>query len=105
MSPYLGSGHQLPAKLTLASDSDSPVGQRIGAKVLGLARYADAIASSDSASWSLRGRHVPGCTSTHRSESNCTRFAMAWYAHVTKHLSAPEPEAWSRPSETVGGAA
>lgn len=76
-----------------------------GAKVLGLARYADTIHSSDSMAWSLRGRYIPGCTPSHRSESNCTRFAMAWYAHVTKHLPAPEPEAWSRPSETVGRAA
>jgi hypothetical protein len=57
-----------------------------GAKVLGLARYADAIASSDSASWSLRGRHVPGCTYTHRSESNCLRFALRWHAQLLASL-------------------
>ncbi|MGW5053985.1 deazapurine DNA modification protein DpdA family protein [Actinokineospora sp. NPDC004072] len=57
-----------------------------GAKVLGLARYADAIISSDSASWSLRGRHVPGCTSTHRSESNCLRFALAWHQRLISSL-------------------
>lgn len=60
-----------------------------GAKVLGLARYADAIASSDSASWSLRGRHVPGCTSTHRSESNCLRFALDWHARLLATLNPP----------------
>ncbi|WP_455424364.1 deazapurine DNA modification protein DpdA family protein [Amycolatopsis magusensis] len=32
-----------------------------GVKIIGLARYADALASSDSAAWNLRGRHVPGC--------------------------------------------
>jgi hypothetical protein len=53
-----------------------------GAKVLGLARYVDAIASSDSASWSLRGRHVPGCTPTHSSESNCLRFALSWHRRL-----------------------
>lgn len=53
-----------------------------GAKVLGLGRYAEAIASSDSASWSLRGRHVRGCTPTHRSESNCLRFALDWYSRL-----------------------
>jgi hypothetical protein len=57
-----------------------------GAKVLGLGRYADAIASSDSASWSLRGRHVPGCTSTHRSESNCLRFALDWHTRLLATL-------------------
>ncbi|MBB5808899.1 hypothetical protein F4560_008667 [Saccharothrix ecbatanensis] len=62
-----------------------------GAKVLGLARYADAIASSDSASWSLRGRHVPGCTSTHRSESNCLRFALAWHDALTRQLRTTQP--------------
>jgi hypothetical protein len=53
-----------------------------GAKILGLGRFADAIASSDSASWSLRGRHVRGCTPTHRSESNCLRFALDWYSRL-----------------------
>jgi hypothetical protein len=57
-----------------------------GAKVLGLARYADAIASSDFASWSLRGRHIPGCTSSHRSESNCLRFALAWHTKLLDSL-------------------
>jgi hypothetical protein len=62
-----------------------------GAKVLGLGRYADAIASSDSASWSLRGRHVPGCTSTHRSESNCLRFALNWHTRLLATLSPSAP--------------
>lgn len=51
-----------------------------GTKILGLGRFADAIASSDSAAWSFRGRYVPGCTPSHRSESNCQRFALAWHA-------------------------
>lgn len=76
-----------------------------GAKVLGLGRYADAISSSDSASWSLRGRYVPGCSPTHRSESNCLRFALTWYARVTQPLPAPDPKACSRPSELSGRAA
>lgn len=62
-----------------------------GAKVLGLARYADAIASSDSASWSLRGRHMPGCTSTHRSESNCLRFALDWHTRLVATLTPSAP--------------
>ena len=67
-----------------------------GVKVLGLARYADAIASSDSASWSLRGRHMPGCTSTHRSESNCLRFALDWHTRLLATL-APSAPAEHRP--------
>ncbi|PWK84467.1 hypothetical protein C8D88_10882 [Lentzea atacamensis] len=52
--------------------------------------------------WSLHGRYLRGCTPSHRSESNCVRFALDWYARVTKHLPAPEPETTSCPPETVG---
>jgi hypothetical protein len=62
-----------------------------GAKVLGLGRFADAIASSDSAAWSFRGRYVPGCTPSHRSESNCQRFALAWHARLQTSLRAEKP--------------
>ncbi len=51
-----------------------------GVKITGLARYADAISSCDAAAWSLRGRRVPGCAASHRTESNCLRFALAWPA-------------------------
>ncbi|QFU88276.1 hypothetical protein [Amycolatopsis sp. YIM 10] len=57
-----------------------------GVKITGLARYADALVSSDSTSWSLRGRHVPGCTASHRSESNCLRFALAWHDRLVCSL-------------------
>nr|WP_245589661.1 hypothetical protein [Amycolatopsis balhimycina] len=62
-----------------------------GAKVLGLGRYADAISSSDSASWSFRGRYVPGCSPSHRSESNCLRFALGWHTRLLTSLRAEEP--------------
>jgi len=61
-----------------------------GAKVLGLARYADAICSSDSLAWSFRGRHVPGCSPSHRSESNCVHFALAWHTRLLASLSATD---------------
>jgi hypothetical protein len=61
-----------------------------GAKVLGLGRYADAISSSDSAAWSFRVRYVPGCTPSHRSESNCLRFALAWHTRLLTSLRAEE---------------
>ncbi|UJW32597.1 hypothetical protein L3Q67_02055 [Saccharothrix sp. AJ9571] len=62
-----------------------------GVKITGLARYADALASSDSAAWSLRGRHVPGCASSHRSESNCLQFALAWHDRVVRALDTAPP--------------
>ncbi|ROP37343.1 DUF7221 family queuine tRNA-ribosyltransferase-like protein [Saccharothrix texasensis] len=58
-----------------------------GVKLTGLARYADTITSSDSASWSLTGRYTTGCTPTHRSESNCLRFALAWHNRVLQTLT------------------
>ncbi|WP_442785104.1 deazapurine DNA modification protein DpdA family protein [Amycolatopsis sp. H20-H5] len=61
-----------------------------GAKVLGLSRYADAVRSSDSLSWSFRGRHVPGCSPSHRSESNCVHFALAWHTRLLASLSATD---------------
>jgi hypothetical protein len=61
-----------------------------GAKVLGLGRYADAICSSDSLAWSFRGRYVPGCSPSHRSESNCVHFALAWHARLLTSLRTEE---------------
>jgi hypothetical protein len=59
-----------------------------GAKVGGLSRYADAICSSDSLAWSFRGRHVRGCSPSHRSESNCVHFAVAWHTRLLASLPA-----------------
>ena len=53
-----------------------------GVKTTGLRRYAEALSSSDSAAWSLRGRHVPGCTPSHQTESNCLRFALSWHRRI-----------------------
>lgn len=53
-----------------------------GAKTLGLANIAGDVASSDSMGWSARGRHVAGCSHSHKTEANCLRFALAWRAHV-----------------------
>lgn len=58
-----------------------------GAKVLGMERYADVIASSDSMAWSVRGRHVPGCAPGHRTESNCLRFALSWRWNLITKLA------------------
>lgn len=62
-----------------------------GVKTLGLARYGEAIASSDSAAWSFSGRYLPGCTSSHRSEANCLRYALAWRTRLHQKLTAPAP--------------
>ncbi len=50
-----------------------------GVKAGGLARYGHALASADSMAWSFRARRsepLAGCT--HKSCSNCLRFALAW---------------------------
>ena len=59
-----------------------------GVKLSGLNRYAETLSSSDSMSWSMRGRYVPGCTPSHRSESNCLRFALAWYDRLQRSFGA-----------------
>jgi hypothetical protein len=59
-----------------------------GVKITGLHRYADALVSTDSAAWSLSGRYVPGCSPSHRTESNCLRYAMAWHQRLGRSLDA-----------------
>jgi hypothetical protein len=49
-----------------------------GVKTAGLRKYAKYLASADSMAWSFRGRHVPGCTTTHKTEANCLPFALLW---------------------------
>jgi hypothetical protein len=59
-----------------------------GAKLTGLQRFADALASADSLAWSYRARRdhpLPGCP--HKSCSNCPRYASRWRAQVM-HLLA-----------------
>jgi hypothetical protein len=72
-----------------------------GAKALGLARYADAICSSDSLAWSFRGRHVPGCSPSHRSESNCVHFALAWHSRLLASLPADISDSPDHPRRPV----
>jgi hypothetical protein len=55
-----------------------------GAKVTGLRRYADAIASADSLAWSFRARKIgrlPGCVHAHHC-ANCPRWALLWRAEL-----------------------
>ncbi|MGI5404147.1 DUF7221 family queuine tRNA-ribosyltransferase-like protein [Streptomyces sp. CA-135486] len=49
-----------------------------GVKSVGLRKYAQYLTSADSMAWSFRGRHVPGCTDTHKTEANCLPFALSW---------------------------
>jgi hypothetical protein len=59
-----------------------------GVKTEGLRRYGQYLASADSMAWSLRGRHVRGCSHgghgrrTPLSESNCLHFASEWRSKV-----------------------
>jgi hypothetical protein len=57
-----------------------------GVKITGLSRYANKLISADSMAWSFRGRHVAGCSPTHRTESNCVHFALAWHDRVRQAL-------------------
>jgi len=74
-----------------------------GIKITGLNRYAEALSSSDSMSWSRRGRYVPGCGPSHRTESNCLSFALNWYRQIQTTLGSvglsadgPSPERLAR---------
>lgn len=53
-----------------------------GVKTAGLPALADDLVSSDSLAWSDRGRRVPGCSSTHKTEANCLPFALKWRERV-----------------------
>lgn len=64
-----------------------------GVKTVGLARYSHALTSSDSMAWSFRGRHVPGCTPTHKSEANCLSFALDWRARALDRSQADQQTA------------
>jgi hypothetical protein len=55
-----------------------------GVKTRGLRSYAPLLASADSMAWSFRGRHEPGCTPNHKTESNCMTFARAWRENVMR---------------------
>jgi hypothetical protein len=80
----LGTGVQNTAEANLLSLTERvPRLHAFGIKTLGLRRFADAITSSDPAAWSLHGRYVHGCSSSHRRESNCLRFALEWHAKRT----------------------
>jgi hypothetical protein len=53
-----------------------------GVKTAGLRHFAGELRSADSLSWSYRGRRVPGCSPSHKSEANCPTFALAWYERI-----------------------
>jgi hypothetical protein len=65
-----------------------------GVKTTGLTRCATILTSADSMAWSFYGRHVPGCSPSHRIESNCPHFALAWHDRLQRALG-----------ESAGGAA
>lgn len=53
-----------------------------GVKTSGLALYSHSLASADSMAWSYRGRHVPGCSPSHKAENNCRAFAFSWRSRM-----------------------
>ncbi len=63
-----------------------------GAKTLGLARYAGAIASSDSLAWSFAARWQPALPECrgHRRCNNCMTFALRWRRRVIETVDSFE---------------
>jgi len=59
-----------------------------GVKTLGLGIYARHLVSADSMAWSFRGRHVAGCSISHKTEANCMPFALAWRRRVLEVMPA-----------------
>lgn len=58
-----------------------------GAKLTGLARYHDVLASSDSLAWSFDARYTkpyrhPACREAHAKCNNCPTYALAWRERV-----------------------
>jgi hypothetical protein len=60
-----------------------------GVKKDGLSAYSHVLTSADSMAWSFRGRHVPGCTPSHKAENNCLRFALEWRAQAMIRVDKP----------------
>jgi hypothetical protein len=63
-----------------------------GVKTTGLARFADALVSSDSLAWSAGARRqppLPGCP--HRNCANCPRWALAWRQRIIDLLEGDQP--------------
>lgn len=61
-----------------------------GAKIVGLHRFYDALASSDSLAWSYAARRdapLPGCS--HRSCANCPVYAIAWCRRLRSAMARP----------------
>lgn len=58
-----------------------------GVKTLGLVKAADVLESSDSMAWSKDGLHTPGCTDSHKTESNCLTFALRWRERVLQVIA------------------
>ena len=59
-----------------------------GAKMTGLESFGDALVSADSMAWSYRARMappLPGCT--HKSCSNCPRYAVRWRDQLMSRLA------------------
>lgn len=60
-----------------------------GLKIKAIRNYGEILSSSDSLAWSYRARRsppLPGCT--HKSCSNCLRFALDWLSKLPQ----PKPE-------------
>ena len=71
-----------------------------GAKITGLARYADAIASADSMAWSYHARRRPPLPGhSHKNCANCRAFAEDWFQHVLRMCEVVQPPLFAMASE------
>lgn len=74
-----------------------------GVKKRGLARYGAALASADSMAWSYAARRedpLEGCT--HRSCSNCSRYALRWREDLLALENSPQLELPVPPGRRFG---
>lgn len=74
-----------------------------GVKLTGLGLVGDLLTSADSMAWSAAGRRQPGCTTSHASEANCLRYALAWRDRVITRVEAAQTA--GRQLDLLAGAA
>jgi hypothetical protein len=74
-----------------------------GAKITGLARYADALGSADSMAWSYDARRSPPMPGhTHKNCANCLPYAVGWYKRVLRMSAVVQAPLWDSPVSLPG---
>lgn len=74
-----------------------------GAKITGLAKYADALGSADSMAWSYHARRRPPMPGhPHKNCANCLPFAAGWYEQVLQRSAVVQAPLWDCPVDLSG---